>query len=98
MHGKKKSIGNCTTACRNVIIHRLCTTVRNLSPLQVRDVMVAIKIEESLVDRYQRDGAVLVEGVFDDAWLEKVRRGIARNVARPSQYSQRLTVSGDWTP
>ncbi len=94
----EKNIGKGTTACRNVIIHRLCTTARNLPLLQVRDVMMAIKIEESLVDRYHRDGAVLVEGVFEDALLEKVRRGIARNVARPSQYSQRLTVSGDWTP
>ncbi len=78
--------------------HRFGTSVRNLPSLQVRDVMVAITIEESLVDRYQRDGAVLVEGAFDNAWLEKVRRGIARNVARPSLYSERLTVSGNSTP
>lgn len=60
--------------------------------------MVVVEVEESLVERYQRDGAVLVEGVFADTWLEKVRRGIARNLARPSQYSERLTVSGGWRP
>ena len=47
---------------------------------------------ESLVECYQRDGAVLVEGVFDNAWVEKVRRGIARNLGRPSKYSEHLKV------
>ncbi len=53
-------------------------------------------VEESLVQRYQRDGAVLVEGVFNDTWLEKIIQGIDRNLASPSQYSERLTVSGRW--
>ncbi len=78
--------------------HCLGTTARNLSSLQVHSVMAAIEIDESLVDRYQQDGAVVVEGVFDDAWLEKIRRGIALNVARPSQYSERLMVSGKGRP
>ncbi len=56
--------------------------------------MTTVNVEESLVECYQRDGAVLVQGVFGEAWLEKVRRGIARNLARPSQYSESLKVSG----
>lgn len=55
--------------------------------------MVVVEVEQSLVERYQRDGAVLVPGVFSDAWLDKVRRGIARNLAHPSQYSEKLTGS-----
>lgn len=54
---------------------------------------MVLKVEESLVERYQRDGAVLVEGIFDETWVEKVRRGIAQNLASPSKYSERLTVS-----
>ncbi len=57
--------------------------------------MGVVEVEDSLVERYQRDGAVLLPGVFSDAWVDKVRRGIARNLAQPSQYSERLTVSGN---
>ncbi len=51
------------------------------------------EVDDLLVERFQRDGAVLVEGVFDDTWVQKVRRGIAQNLERPSKYSERLTVS-----
>lgn len=66
-----------------------------LSLGQVLGVMGVVEVEESLVELYQRDGAVLVPGVFSDAWVDKVRHGIARNLAQPSQYSERLTVSGN---
>ncbi len=54
---------------------------------------MVIEVEDSLVERFQRDGAVLVEGAFDETWVQKVRRGIAQNLERPSKYSERLTVS-----
>ena len=53
---------------------------------------MVVEVEDTLVERYQRDGAVLAEGVFDDAWVEKVRHGIAQNLALPSEYSERLTT------
>ncbi|XP_076031766.1 uncharacterized protein LOC143019692 [Oratosquilla oratoria] len=46
---------------------------------------------EALED-YRRDGAVVLRGVFEDHWIEAVRRGIAKNLAKPSQYSEALRV------
>lgn len=51
-----------------------------------------VEVEEELVEQYQRDGAVLVREVFHPSWVEKVRRGIAKNLDQPSRYSERLLV------
>ena len=34
-------------------------------------------------DAYRRDGAVKVEAVFDQHWLEKLASGVADDVAEP---------------
>lgn len=54
--------------------------------------VVEIEVKSSLVEQYQRDGAVLLKGIFDDTWVEKVRRGIRKNLDKPSQYGETLTV------
>ncbi|XP_068210028.1 uncharacterized protein [Palaemon carinicauda] len=53
--------------------------------------MVAeIRVDEALVEEYQRNGAVLVKGVFDNKLVEKVRRGIDKNLKTPSKYGESL--------
>ncbi|XP_042209659.1 uncharacterized protein LOC121857661 [Homarus americanus] len=52
--------------------------------------VIEVKVKEALVEQYQRDGAVLVKKAFHQDWVEKVRQGIAKNLQKPSQYSQCL--------
>jgi len=49
-------------------------------------------IPESAVQEFQRDGAVLLKGVFSQEWLDKVQEGISKNLENPSQYGERLKV------
>ena len=42
--------------------------------------------------RFQKDGAVVVRGVFS-TWLDKISAGIERNMAGPSQYASENAVS-----
>ncbi|XP_069959886.1 ectoine dioxygenase-like [Cherax quadricarinatus] len=50
-----------------------------------------VMVEEEVVEQYQRDGVVLLKNVFDTSWVEKVARGIAKNLEDPSQYSEKIT-------
>ncbi|XP_066947737.1 uncharacterized protein [Macrobrachium rosenbergii] len=45
-----------------------------------------VQVDKALVEQYHRDGAVLVKGAFDNNWVEKVRRGIDKNLRNPSKY------------
>jgi len=45
---------------------------------------------EVAADRFARDGAVCLRGVFDPACAELVARGIARNLACPSEFGEWL--------
>lgn len=54
--------------------------------------VVDIAVEDAVVEEYQRRGAVLVKGVFDQHWVEKIRRGISQNIEKPSKYSEHLRV------
>lgn len=44
-----------------------------------------VVIDESTVDDFDRDGAVVLRGVLDD-WVETMRRGVAANVADPGPF------------
>lgn len=56
--------------------------------------MVAeVEIPSEVVEQYERDGAVLLKGVFSPSWVIKVQDGIMKNLEKPSQYSERLVVS-----
>jgi ectoine hydroxylase-related dioxygenase (phytanoyl-CoA dioxygenase family) len=50
-------------------------------------------IAAELVDAYQRDGAVMLPGVFAD-WVERLREAVAANMADPSPF-QRSYVPAD---
>jgi ectoine hydroxylase-related dioxygenase (phytanoyl-CoA dioxygenase family) len=47
--------------------------------------------EEQIAD-FQRDGAVVVRGVFRD-WVETMAEGVAQNMADPSEYASENAVS-----
>lgn len=51
------------------------------------DAMVAVT--EEMVETYQRDGVVLIRGLWAD-WVEMLRAGVARNMANPT--SQMATL------
>ena len=55
--------------------------------------VTATLVTEEQVEEYTKNGAILLKNVFSEEWIEKVRRGIAKNIEKPSQYSERLTVS-----
>ena len=46
------------------------------------------------VEDYQRDGAVLLPGLFND-WVETIREGIARNMADPGPYAAENLKDGE---
>jgi len=54
-------------------------------PVQVTDEMVAA---------YARDGAVLVRGLWTD-WVDVLRRGVARNMAEPSEHGAENLKPGE---
>lgn len=46
------------------------------------------------VERFQRDGAVVLRNVFTEDWVDKVCKGIAQNLASPSEYAECLRGTG----
>ncbi|KAG8176290.1 hypothetical protein JTE90_004130 [Oedothorax gibbosus] len=49
-----------------------------------------MKLETSLVEEYEKNGAVCLRGVFSEYWVDLVRRGIEKNLASPSPFSEKL--------
>ena len=54
-------------------------------------------ITEQDVASYRRDGAVCLRQVFDDAWVEQLREGLAIARTRPGPNAQDHTVAGEQT-
>lgn len=50
-------------------------------------------ISEDQVAAYQRDGAVLIKGLFAP-WVEHLRAGVARNMAQPGPYASENVRAG----
>ncbi|TAG17818.1 MAG: hypothetical protein EAZ40_11870 [Rhodobacterales bacterium] len=48
-----------------------------------------VTVTDEMVEAYQRDGVVLVKGLWAD-WVEMLRAGIARNMAAPTQQMATL--------
>ena len=36
------------------------------------------------IDQYKKDGAVLIKGKLDREWIEKLRKGISKDIKNPS--------------
>jgi len=47
---------------------------------------------EDQIEAFQRDGAVVVRGVFAD-WVDVMAEGIAQNMAEPGEYASENAVT-----
>jgi len=56
---------------------------------------VFARVTEDDVQRFQRDGAVCLHGVFDRYWVDRVAAGVERNLAEPSPYAKFYTPKGN---
>ena len=58
-------------------------------------------VDDATVERFERDGAVVVRGLLDRAWLEVLAAGVERNRANPGPWAHRYTdpdeAVGFWT-
>lgn len=54
----------------------------------------ACAVDETTIEAYQRDGAVLIRGLFRD-WVETLREGIEENMRRPGPYASENLQAGD---
>ena len=59
---------------------------------------VAKRISAAHVDKYRRDGVVVIRGVADAATVELLRRAVADCVAKPGPYAEDLAPGGDAGP
>jgi ectoine hydroxylase-related dioxygenase (phytanoyl-CoA dioxygenase family) len=56
--------------------------------------MAGVKISEEMVETYQREGVVLIKGLWAD-WVEEIRAGIDRNMAEPGPYGAENLKPGE---
>jgi ectoine hydroxylase-related dioxygenase (phytanoyl-CoA dioxygenase family) len=54
----------------------------------------SVVVTEQMIEDYQRDGAVLVKGLFAP-WVEELRAGIQRNMDEPGQYASENLKPGE---
>jgi len=52
------------------------------------------KISATTIDAFQRDGAVLIKGLWTN-WVDSLRAGIARNMAEPGPYAAENLKPGE---
>jgi ectoine hydroxylase-related dioxygenase (phytanoyl-CoA dioxygenase family) len=53
-----------------------------------------MKIDQTTIEAYARDGAVLIKGLFADH-VDTLRAGVARNLAEPGPYAAENLNAGD---
>ncbi len=51
-------------------------------------------ISQSMIDTYERDGVVLIKGLFHD-WVDTLRAGIERNMVEPGPYASENLNDGE---
>jgi len=51
-------------------------------------------LTQAHIDTYQRDGVVLIKGLFAD-WIEPLRDGVAENMAKPGTYAAENLQDGE---
>lgn len=47
------------------------------------------------IDAFQNDGAVALRGVFSKEWIEKLARGLDKNMEDPGEHRRNYTKDGD---
>ena len=55
---------------------------------------MATLVTDEMIEAYQRDGVVLVKGMWAD-WVEQLRSGIERNMAEPSEFGAENLKPGE---
>ena len=53
-----------------------------------------VEITEAMVEAYQRDGVVLIKGLWAD-WVPQLQAGVARNMAEPGPYAAENLKPGE---
>ena len=51
-------------------------------------------VTDEMIEAYQRDGVVLVRGLWAD-WVETLREGVERNMAEPGPYAAENLKPGE---
>lgn len=54
-----------------------------------------LKPDESAIARFRKDGAVVLRGLLDEAWIARLRDGVARNLDDPGPYFTRNTPASE---
>ena len=55
---------------------------------------IVVVITDEMIETYQRDGVVLIKGLWVD-WVEELRAGVARNMAEPGPYGAENLKPGE---
>ena len=53
-----------------------------------------MQIDEATIEAFQRDGAVLIKGLFS-GWIDQIAEGIEENMAAPGPYAAENLQSGE---
>ncbi len=53
-----------------------------------------VVVTDQMVADYQRDGVVLIKGLWAD-WVEELQAGVARNMAEPGPYASENLKPGE---
>ena len=53
-----------------------------------------VQVTDQMVEDYQRDGVVLIKGLWAD-WVDEIAAGIARNMAEPGPYASENLKPGE---
>jgi ectoine hydroxylase-related dioxygenase (phytanoyl-CoA dioxygenase family) len=53
-----------------------------------------VEITDDMIAAYQRDGAVLIKGLWAD-WVDTLRAGVERNMTEPSEYAAENLKPGE---
>ena len=56
---------------------------------------VSDKIREADILDFERDGAACLRGMFETAWLDRIRAGIDKDMAEPGPLHRIITGAGD---
>jgi ectoine hydroxylase-related dioxygenase (phytanoyl-CoA dioxygenase family) len=59
-----------------------------------QEIPMAAIVTDEMIRAYQRDGAVLIKGLWAD-WVDVLRAGVARNMAEPSEFGAENLKPGE---
>ena len=56
--------------------------------------MANITVTQAMIDAYQKDGVVLIKGLFSN-WVDTLRAGVERNMSEPGPYAADNLLEGE---